>query len=98
VFHIVTGVIDVIYDCLEHRVSLVWVEDSYWRTISTTHLGVPGRLMGGGVWLPGRDCFLLCIVSRASIILQAGPLTSKFDITRRGEVRIVGTRTCQRSI
>ena len=33
---------------LEHRVSLVWVVDSYWRTISTTHLGVP-RLMGGGV-------------------------------------------------
>jgi hypothetical protein len=31
---------------LEHRVSLVWVVDSYLRTIGTTHLGVPGRLMG----------------------------------------------------
>ena len=39
---------------LEHRVSLVWVVDSYWRTIGTTHMGAPGRLMGGGVWLPGR--------------------------------------------
>eukprot|EP01049_Picozoa_sp_SAG25_P009626 SAG25_NODE_971_length_4480_cov_26.107053_5_plen_92_part_00 len=34
---------------LEHRVSWVWVVDSYWRTIGTTHLGAPGRLMGGRV-------------------------------------------------
>ena len=32
---------------LEHRVSLVWVVDSYWRTISTTHMGLSAGLVRG---------------------------------------------------
>ena len=32
---------------LEHRVSLVWVVDSYWRTISTTHMGLSAELVRG---------------------------------------------------
>ena len=42
---------------LEHRVSLVWVVDSYWRTISTTHMGLSAGLVFR-LWLnsePGRD-------------------------------------------
>jgi hypothetical protein len=29
--------------------STIWVVDSYWRTISTTHMGMPSMLVGRGV-------------------------------------------------
>jgi hypothetical protein len=32
---------------LERGISLVWVVDSYWRTISTTHMGLSAGLVRG---------------------------------------------------
>eukprot|EP01049_Picozoa_sp_SAG25_P014369 SAG25_NODE_2519_length_1555_cov_2.331731_1_plen_299_part_00 len=60
----------------------LWVVNSYWRTIGTTHLGVPGRLMGGwraAAWPAGqlsRQPFCLVLLFR-----QRAPLRFQLELS-----------------
>ena len=82
-FHIVTGVIDVTMTDLERGISLLWVVDSYWRTISTTHMGLSARLIcmriGRGIFKNiGRGRYLASWASRlAQYLLGVGFAVAK---------------------
>ena len=56
---------------LEHRVSLVWVVDSYWRTISTTHMGLSAGLVRGDRQSHG-------VLMAASVALGTQETTGRF--------------------
>jgi hypothetical protein len=72
---------------LERGISLVWAVDSYWRTISTTHMGLSAGLVRGdsqfyGVASIAYDKFYSD--SESELLLQTQPRYETAHVTGGG--------------
>ena len=58
---------------LERGISLLWVVDSYWRTISTTHMGLSAGLVRGDSAIVNNSTELQMIYSDSESELTTDP-------------------------